>query len=54
MNGRLSMVAWGLFLVCSVLYLISGIQNRDPWSPAGSALFAVGVVVFIVALRVER
>ena len=54
MKGRLSLLSWGLFLVCSVLYLISGVLNRDPWSIAGSALFALGVVMFIIALRTER
>ncbi|MDP6107918.1 MAG: hypothetical protein QGI33_05740 [Candidatus Brocadiia bacterium] len=54
MTGRLSILSWGLFFVCSVLYLISAVLNRDPWAIAGSALFALGVVMFIVALRTER
>lgn len=54
MKGRLSLFSWGLFLVCSVLYLVSGVLNRDPWSIAGSALFALGVTTFIASLRMER
>jgi hypothetical protein len=51
MEKRLQVVGWLLFLLCSLLFLASGIRNSDPWSIAASALFGVGVVLFLVTLR---
>ncbi len=57
MNRRvqlLAWLAWLLFLASSVLFLASGIVARDPWAIAGSLLFGVGVVLFLVSLWAGR
>ncbi len=42
MQRRLHTIGWALFLSCSVLFVVSGIRSRDPWSITPSALFRPG------------
>ena len=54
MENRLHIVGWGLFLLCSFLFIASGIINRDPWSTAASVVFGIGVVLFLIPLLAKR
>jgi|GEM_PF-4116613 len=41
----LESLGWLLFLVSSVLFLVSGFIAGDPWAISGSGAFLAGVVV---------
>ena len=48
---QLHLAGWAIFLGCSGLFIIQSARARDPWGLAASALFAVGCVVFLTAMR---
>lgn len=48
---RLHKVAWVLFLVCGLIYLLAGIRDGDILMVAGSVCFAVAVVLFLFPER---
>jgi hypothetical protein len=41
---------WILFLACAVLFIVSGARNRDWFTFAGSILFLVACLLFLVPL----
>lgn len=41
------LAGWWFFVICSVLYIISGINARDPFSLLGSVFFLAGCVAFL-------
>jgi lipid-A-disaccharide synthase-like uncharacterized protein len=45
---RLHLLAWILFLICGVFYLIAAIRDRDPLLIAGSVCFVVAVAIFLL------
>lgn len=53
MQSRLHQIGWFLFLICAVLFLASGIRNRDPWSIAASLVFGAAVILFLIPTRGE-
>ena len=52
-NHTLQIWGWALFALCSVLFAVSGLRNRDFLAIAGSLLFLAGCILFIVTLRSE-
>jgi uncharacterized membrane protein YtjA (UPF0391 family) len=54
MEQRLQLVAWVLFLICALLFLVSSVLNGDWWTTSASILFGVGVVLFLISLRPGR
>lgn len=44
---RLHKVAWVLFLICGLIYLMAAIRDGDILMAAGSAFFAVAVILFL-------
>jgi hypothetical protein len=44
------LAGWVLFVICAILFIISGIRMRDVVSTAASIMFFLGCVVFIVPL----
>jgi len=53
-SRRLVLVGWLCFTASGVLYLTSAVKARDPWTIAGAAVWLVGVVAFLVALRADQ
>lgn len=47
MGLRLHVIAWLLFLLCGIIYLIASIRDQDPLMIAGSACFIVAVILFL-------
>lgn len=47
--SRAHRFGWLLFLVSSVCFAVAGLLTRDWWVVAGSAIFGVACVVFLVA-----
>jgi choline-glycine betaine transporter len=41
---------WILFLICSALFIISGVRARDVVTTAASVIFFLGCVVFVIPL----
>jgi uncharacterized membrane protein YtjA (UPF0391 family) len=41
---------WGLFVICSVLFIISGVRARDVVATLASILFLIGCVIFTIPL----
>ena len=54
MDSRLEFIAWLLFLVCALLFLISGLRNNDLWTIIASILFGIGVVLFLVEFKHKK
>jgi hypothetical protein len=51
-NKELKTQLWGwvLFLICGVLFIISGVRARDVVTIAASVIFLLGCVVFVIPL----
>ena len=45
---RLHFIAWFLFLICGIFYLIAALRDRDPLLVAGSICFVVAVAIFLL------
>jgi hypothetical protein len=44
-------MAWLLFLICGIFYLIAAIRDRDSLLIAGSLCFVVAVVIFLLPVK---
>lgn len=44
---RLHTIAWLLFLVCGIIYLVVSIRDGDLLMTIGSACFVVAVIIFL-------
>ncbi|MDZ4133079.1 MAG: hypothetical protein U1E11_08065, partial [Dethiobacteria bacterium] len=44
---RLHTIAWLLFLVCGIIYLVASIRDGDLLMTIGSACFVVAVIIFL-------
>ncbi len=44
----LHFIAWLLFLICGIFYLIAALRDRDPLLIAGSVSFVVAVAIFLM------
>lgn len=49
-NIRYELAGWSLFVVCSLLYLMSSIKTKDFYTFAGSVLFFIACILFIIPL----
>lgn len=47
---KLQLWGWIVFIICSVLFIVSSIRNRDVLSFVASILFLVGCVIFVIPL----
>lgn len=45
---RLHLLAWILFLICGIFYLIAAIRDRDSLLISGSVCFVVAVAIFLM------
>ena len=41
---------WVLFLICSILFILSGVRARDVVTIVASVIFLLGCVVFVIPL----
>ncbi|MBW6462767.1 MAG: hypothetical protein SCJ94_05665 [Bacillota bacterium] len=48
MKINLQKLAWLLFLVCGIIYLIASIRDRDILMIVGSACFVIAVMIFLL------
>jgi hypothetical protein len=39
---------WGLFLLSAVLFGVAGVRSGDPWVVAGSVVFGVACLLFLI------
>ncbi len=49
--SKVETLAWLLFLVCGIIYLVASIRDRDLLMVAGSACFVVAVFIFLIPSR---
>ena len=47
---RFQLSGWILFIICAVLFILSGVKNHDPLMLIGSVIFFIACLVFIVPL----
>ncbi|RDG31440.1 hypothetical protein DV872_12200 [Oceanispirochaeta sp. M1] len=52
-SHKYQLAGWFLFLLCAVLYLISGIRSLDYISIAGSIIFFLACIIFLIPLIEE-
>jgi lipid-A-disaccharide synthase-like uncharacterized protein len=51
MGIRLHTIAWLLFLICGLIYLVASLRDRDPLMIAGSACFVIAVILFLIPTK---
>lgn len=49
-EDRYHLSGWGLFLICALFFIASGWRNKDILTLAGSILFFVACILFLVPL----
>ena len=49
----LHLSGWLFFLICAVLFIISGIMSRDIMITAGSVVFFIACIFFLIPLFYE-
>ena len=54
MKRPIELIGWLLFLLCAVLFLISGLRNNDVWTIIASVLFGIGVILFLVGFKHKK
>lgn len=42
------LIGWLLFVVCALFYIFSGLRNQDYLTLAGSIIFLVACIVFLI------
>jgi uncharacterized membrane protein YhhN len=47
---RYHVAGWILFVICAVVFIASGIKNKDMLTIAGSIVFLIACVVFLIPL----
>ena len=47
---RYHVAGWILFVICAVFFIASGIKNKDTLTFAGSIVFLIACVVFLIPL----
>ena len=47
---RSHQIGWGLFIVCSLFFLLAGIRARDLYTVIGSLLFFIACFFFLVPM----
>ncbi|PLX71285.1 MAG: hypothetical protein C0602_01375 [Denitrovibrio sp.] len=52
-NMKFQLYGWMLFIFCALLFILSGAVNRDILTFAGSVVFFVACIFFIVPLLSE-
>jgi uncharacterized membrane protein len=52
-SHKYQLSGWSLFLLCAVLYLISGIRSKDYVSITGSVIFFIACIIFLIPLTRE-
>ena len=45
---RFQLFGWMIFVVCSILFIVSGVATGSPWGVAGSIVFLMGCVIFLI------
>jgi cell division protein FtsW (lipid II flippase) len=48
-DEKRELVGWLLFLVCGVFFLISSIRYKDFYSLAGTIIFMIACLIFMVS-----
>ena len=54
MKRSIELIGWLLFLLCAVLFLISGLRNNDVLTIIASVLFGIGVILFLVGFKPKK
>jgi len=49
-TNKYHQIGWGLFIICSLFFLMAGIRARDAYTIIGSLLFLVACFFFLVPL----
>jgi len=44
------MMGWSLFLICAVLFILSGLKNNDILLSIGSVIFLIACIIFLIGL----
>ena len=53
LHSLFQLIGWLLFVLCAVLFLISGLRAEDPLLVVGSVVFLIACIVFILPLVFE-
>lgn len=51
---KFQLAGWCLFILCSILYIISSIGTKDWFYLAGSIVFLIACVVFLLPLIIKK
>ena len=45
---KYQITGWILFILCALFYIASSLKHRDPLSLAGSVIFLIACIVFLI------
>lgn len=51
---KLQLIGWGLFILCSIFYIISSLHMQDWFYLAGSIVFLIACIIFMLALLKKK
>lgn len=51
---KYQLIGWSLFILCSIFYIISSIHAHDWFYLAGSIVFLIACVVFMLPLITKK
>ena len=53
-ESQFQILGWVLFLVCSILFITDSVAAGSPWGLAGSVMFLLGCIVFLIPFTWKR
>jgi predicted membrane channel-forming protein YqfA (hemolysin III family) len=53
-NARYQLAGWILFIVCAFCYIISSLIHGDAWTFAGSVIFLMACLLFLVPMLKKK
>ena len=54
LERRCQLAGWIVFIMCSLLFMVSSFLNRDTWGFAAAAIFLLGCVLFLAPFLLLR
>jgi Ca2+/Na+ antiporter len=51
---RYQLAGWTLFIVCAVCYIVSSLIHWDAWTFAGSVVFLMACILFLVPMLKKK
>lgn len=47
---KIQLIGWFLFIICALLFMVASLKNQDVLTFAGSLIFLVACIIFLIPL----